>query len=59
MQNTNKLRSVALVTGASSGIGKKIAKNPIADNNIVYVAARRIEKMSDLEAGTARESNEK
>jgi len=42
--------AVALVTVASSGIGKEIAKNLIDENYIVYVAARRIEKMSDLEA---------
>ena len=43
--NTQK---VALVTGASSGIGKAIAKQLIQDGLIVYVAARRIEKMQDL-----------
>ena len=43
--NTQK---VALVTGASSGIGKAIAQQLIQDGLIVYVAARRIEKMQDL-----------
>ena len=42
-------QTVALVTGASSGIGKEIAKQLIEDGLIVYVAARRIEKMKDLE----------
>ncbi|NER35696.1 MAG: SDR family NAD(P)-dependent oxidoreductase [Oscillatoria sp. SIO1A7] len=41
---------VALVTGASSGIGKEIAKQLLEDGLVVYVAARRLEKMKDLEA---------
>ena len=45
--NTQK---VALVTGASSGIGKAIAKQLIDDGLVVYVAARRVEKMQDLES---------
>ncbi len=47
-QNTNTPK-VALVTGASSGMGKAIAKQLISDGLIVYVAARRVEKMRDLE----------
>ncbi|MGL5943541.1 MAG: oxidoreductase [Waterburya sp.] len=46
-QNTNSSK-VVLVTGASSGIGKAIAKQLISDGLIVYVAARRVEKMRDL-----------
>lgn len=42
-------KKVALVTGASSGIGKATAKKLLDDGLIVYVAARRIEKMQDLE----------
>lgn len=42
-------KKVALVTGASSGIGKATAKKLLKDGLIVYVAARRIEKMRDLE----------
>lgn len=38
----------ALVTGASSGMGKSIAKRLIADGYLVYVAARSVEKMADL-----------
>jgi short-subunit dehydrogenase len=47
MMNKQK---VALVTGASSGIGKEIAKKLLQDGLTVYVAARRIEKMQDLES---------
>ena len=43
------MKKVALVTGASSGIGKATAKQLLSDGLIVYVAARRIEKMKDLE----------
>lgn len=38
----------ALVTGASSGMGKAIAERLIEDGFQVYVAARSVEKMSDL-----------
>ncbi|PRQ03163.1 oxidoreductase [Enhygromyxa salina] len=40
--------TVALVTGASSGIGKATARQLLADGLTVYVAARRVEKMADL-----------
>ena len=43
-------RPAALVTGASSGMGKSIAKRLIADGYLVYVAARSIDKMADLAA---------
>jgi len=43
-----KTQKVALVTGASSGIGKEIAKKLLQVGLTVYVAARRIEKMQDL-----------
>lgn len=39
---------VALVTGASSGMGKDIAKQLLKDGLTVYVAARRIDQMQDL-----------
>ena len=40
----------ALVTGASSGMGKEIAKRLMADGYQVYVAARRVPEMDDLKA---------
>jgi len=40
----------ALVTGASSGMGKEIAKRLLRDGYRVYVAARQVDKMRDLEA---------
>lgn len=39
----------ALVTGASSGIGRAIATSLIEQGYRVFVAARRVEKMRDLE----------
>ncbi|QWT40220.1 oxidoreductase [Dickeya dadantii] len=41
-------KKTALVTGASSGMGKAIARRLIKDGYQVYVAARNIEKMADL-----------
>ncbi|MEI6065465.1 MAG: oxidoreductase [Pseudanabaena sp. ELA748] len=45
----NTSAKVALVTGASSGMGKVIAKRLIKDGLTVIVAARSFEKMADLE----------
>lgn len=45
-----KAKSVALVTGASSGIGEAIAKQLLKDGFVVYGAARRLEKMAGLKA---------
>ena len=39
-----------LITGASAGIGKATAERLLEDGYTVYVAARRIERMRDLEA---------
>lgn len=40
---------VTLVTGASSGIGKATVEQLLADGAVVYAAARRTERMQDLE----------
>ncbi|MGJ5070585.1 oxidoreductase [Bradyrhizobium oligotrophicum] len=45
---SDKLKRTALVTGASSGMGKEIAARLIKDGFQVYVAARSVEKMSGL-----------
>lgn len=47
-------KKVALVTGASSGMGKDFAKALLAEGMTVYVAARRVEQMQDLETLGAR-----
>ncbi len=39
---------IALVTGASSGMGKDFAKALLKEGMIVYTVARRIENMNDL-----------
>jgi NAD(P)-dependent dehydrogenase (short-subunit alcohol dehydrogenase family) len=45
-------RPVALVTGASSGIGKDIALRLLAEGYCVHALARRVERMADIaEAG--------
>jgi len=42
-------KKVALVTGASSGMGKEIAKQLLADGFVVYASARRVDRMRYLE----------
>ncbi|MGB3124530.1 MAG: oxidoreductase [Pseudomonas sp.] len=51
MSITNK---VALVTGASSGIGEETAKGLLANGYTVYAGARRVERMQQLTALGAR-----
>ena len=41
---------VALVTGASSGMGKDFALRLIAEGYLVYAAARRVDRMGEIEA---------
>jgi NAD(P)-dependent dehydrogenase (short-subunit alcohol dehydrogenase family) len=43
-------KQVILITGASSGMGKATAELLLKKGHIVYAAARRIEKMKDLES---------
>lgn len=45
---TQSSQLTALVTGASSGMGKVIASQLLQDGYRVYVAARNLDKMSDL-----------
>jgi NAD(P)-dependent dehydrogenase (short-subunit alcohol dehydrogenase family) len=43
-------KPVALVTGASSGMGRDFALRLISEGYVVYGAARRVERMVDIEA---------
>jgi short-subunit dehydrogenase len=42
-------KKVILVTGASAGMGKDFAASLLKEGHIVYGAARRVEKMKDIE----------
>jgi NAD(P)-dependent dehydrogenase (short-subunit alcohol dehydrogenase family) len=47
-------KKVALVTGASSGIGEETTRALLATGYEVYAAARRVDRMTGLEAAGAR-----
>lgn len=47
-------KRVALVTGASAGIGKSIVRRLLVDGWTVYGGARRVEQMADLAAQGAK-----
>jgi NAD(P)-dependent dehydrogenase (short-subunit alcohol dehydrogenase family) len=46
----SKSKPVALITGASAGMGKDFALRLLSEGYVVYAAARRIERMRDVEA---------
>lgn len=46
-------RKIALITGASSGIGEATARRLLADGYVVYAAARRLERMQSLASAGA------
>lgn len=46
--NSSTQKPVALVTGASSGMGRDFALSLLAEGYVVYGAARRIDKMSEI-----------
>lgn len=50
MNSQQSQPKVALITGASSGLGKQFAKALVKEGMVVYTAARRIEQMDDLQA---------
>lgn len=54
MKHEPAARRVALVTGASAGIGKAIVRRLLRDGWKVYGAARRTDRMADIEAEGAR-----
>src|ERR1700748_3121353 len=47
---SQEAKRVALVTGASSGIGKDFALQLLREGYVVYGAARRVERMGEVEA---------
>lgn len=54
MSHTASLNKVALVTGASAGIGKAIVSRLLQDGWTVYGAARRTDQMADIAAAGAK-----
>jgi NAD(P)-dependent dehydrogenase (short-subunit alcohol dehydrogenase family) len=47
-------KKIALITGASSGIGEATARQLLAEGYMVYAAARRLERMQPLASAGAR-----
>jgi short-subunit dehydrogenase len=43
------MKKIILITGASAGMGKEMAIHLLQDGHIVYGAARRVDKMSDIQ----------
>lgn len=54
MSDSTTTRPVALVTGASAGIGKSIVRRLLAQGWTVYGGARRVERMDDIARERAR-----
>ncbi len=48
MTSKTSNRKVALITGVSSGMRKDFAEALLAEGMVVYTAARRVERMTDL-----------
>ena len=49
MSDVTRTKKVALVTGASAGIGKAIVRRLLEDGWTVYGGARRVEKIAEHE----------
>jgi NAD(P)-dependent dehydrogenase (short-subunit alcohol dehydrogenase family) len=54
MADRDSTKKVALVTGASAGIGKAIVRRLLADGWTVYGVARRVGNMADIQAAGAK-----
>jgi NAD(P)-dependent dehydrogenase (short-subunit alcohol dehydrogenase family) len=54
MSDSKNKNKVALVTGASAGIGKSIVRRLLREGWTVYGAARRVDKMEDIQSEGAK-----